>query len=248
MRRNEFYDLADELEAACGDWENSEGLSEKALSELIAKVEEMDAKAVQIEDAEKLQKKRRLRKRYLLVLAAALILAMGTGVVGDRVWRSDSKDLERVSEITTKVDNEEKDDILREEETIYQEIADKLGIVPMWLGYMPEGMVLDGYSVAESTGWTYVNYLYNENLISIQMAKRSKESSSNMQWDGESKKLENISNLYGYDQIDAYCVDEDNQNYSAILLYGNGYYSIFGSFSSEQEFRDILKEIYFKNL
>ena len=145
------------------------------------------------------------------------------------------------------VDNEDKADILLEEETIYQEIADKLGIAPMRLGWMPEGMALDSYTIIEDTGWAYLNYLYNEQLISIQMTRESLEMSSNVQWDGEARKLDNIKNSYGY-EMEAYCVDEENNNYGASLTYANGYYSILGFFSSEDDFLEILNGIYFKSM
>ena len=48
--------------------------------------------------------------------------------------------------------------------------------------------------------------------------------------------------------IEAYCVDEDNHNYAASLTYGNGYYNILGQFEKEEEFLEILKWIYFKNM
>ena len=188
-----------------------------------------------------------MKKRYIVILAAALTLLMGMGVVGDRAWIADSSDLERESEVTTKVNNEEKNSILLEEEAIYQEIAEKLGIAPMRLGYLPKGTVLDSYTIIEDTGWAYLYYLYNDNLISVKMAKRMEESSSNIQWDGESRKLENVQNKYK-NEIEAYCVDEENLNYGANLTYGNGYYDIFGSFSSEEMFLEVLNGIYFKNM
>lgn len=245
MKQKEFYDLAAEMEETCGDWENSKGLSDEARAKLLAKVEAMDRESRKTTSEKPIPFRR--KKRYILVLAAALVLMMGMGVVGDRAWIADSSDLERESEVTTKVNNEEKDSILKEEEAIYQEIADTLGIAPMRLGYKPEGMVLDSYTIIEDTGWVSVNYLYEEKLISIQMLKRSEESSSNIQWDGEAKKLENIGNEYGH-EIEAYCVDEEHQNYGARLSYGNGYYSILGSFSSEEIFLEILNGIYFKNM
>ena len=195
MKQKEFFDLAAEMEEKCGDWENSKGLSDEARARLLAKIDAMEA-----ESADRTKEKPkvfRLKKRYIVVLAAALTLLMGMGVVGDRAWIADSSDLERESEVSTKVDNEDKSDILYEEDAIYQEIADKLGIAPMWLGYKPEGMVLDSYSIAESTGWAYLYYLYDNKVISIQMAKKSKESSSNIQLDGESQKIENVDNKYG---------------------------------------------------
>ena len=253
MKQKEFFDLADEMEKECGDWENSEGMSKESYDALIRKVERMDREAEAAKETRTEKKtgtrRFRLRKRYVVVLAAALVLLMGTGVVGDRAWIAKSNDLERVSEVTTKVNNEEKESVLLEEEEIYQEIADKLGIAPMWLGYLPKGMELDSYSIAENTGWAYVNYLYDEKIIYIQMVKDDIEVSSNIQWDGESRKLKNIDNIHGYtENIKAYCVDEENKNYAANIKYGNGYYNILGSFSSDEEFLEILNGIYFKNL
>lgn len=249
MNQKDFFELADEMEKECGDWENSEGLSEKTLSELIAKVEAMDREESAKKAAESGTVKRfRLKKRYLVVLAATLVLLFGMGVVGDRVWIADSEDMERRSEVTTKVDNEDKQDILLEEEAIYQEIAEKLGIAPMRLGYIPEGMVLNSYAVTKSTGWAYINYLYNDKIVSIRMTKNIEEVSSNIQWDGKYRKLEDIRNDYGYEEeIEAYCIDEENQNYTANIVYGNGYYTISGLFD-ENEFLEILNEIYFKSL
>ena len=245
MKQKEFFDLAAEMEEKCGDWENSKGLSDEARARLMAKIDAMEAESAK--KAKEKTKVFRLKKRYIVVLAAALTLLMGMGVVGDRAWIADSSDLERESEVTTKVDNEDKTDVLYEEDAVYQEIADKLGIAPMWLGYKPEGMVLDSYTLIEDTGWVYLYYLYEEKVISIQMAKKSKESSSNIQLDGESQKIGKINNKYGH-QIEAYCVDMENKNYSANLTYGNGYYNVQGTFLSEEIFIEILNGIYFKSV
>lgn len=247
MNQKDFFELADEMEQACGDWEQSEGLSEETLKTLIAKVEAMDAKESEDRRQEKV-KTFHLKKRMMVILAAALVLLFGMGVVGDRVWISDSDDLTRDSEVTTKVNNEEKESVLLEEEAIYQEIAEKLGIAPIRLGHIPKGMKLDSYTIMESTGWAYVNYVYNGQTVSLQMIKKSGESSSNVQWDGEYRELTGIVNDYGLaDAIEAYCIDEEHQNYGASITYGNGYYNISGFFE-EKEFFEILNGIYFKNL
>ena len=239
MKQKEFFDLAEEMERECGDWENSEGMSKEAYEKLLARAGGMEKKS----------SVRLMKKRYLAVIAAALVLLMGMGAVGSRAWISDSSDIDRETEVTTKVNNEEKESILREEEEIYQEIGEKLGIAPLWLGYLPKGMKLDSYQIMENTGWAYVYYLYEEKVISIQMFKDSIEGSANVQWDGQAYELENVSNEFGYaDNIEAYCIDEKNQNYSASITYGNGYYNIAGFFSTENEFLEILNKIYFKNL
>ena len=243
MKYQEFYDLADEMEKACGDWENTEGMSEHALKELMAKAEAMER--------EKRKKTRhfRLKKRYIVVRAAALSMLFGSAVVGDRAWISDSTDLERETEVTTKVNTDEKESILREEEEIYREIGEKLGIMPMRTAGMPDGIVLDSYLIMDSTGWACLNYLYHDNLICIQMAKENIESSSNVQWDGNSRKIDNISNIHGFtENITAYCIDENNHNYIANVSYGNGFYVISCNCMDENEFLEILNGIYFKSL
>ena len=252
MKQNEFFDLAHEMEKECGDWENSEGMSKEARDALMKKAEQRLAqKEADKGDGAKTGKKVtcfRPKKRYLVVLAAALVLAMGTGVVGDRAWIAESDDMERETEVTTKVDNDEKGNVLREEEEIYQEIADKLGIVPMRMLYIPKGMVLDSYAITEETGWVGIYYLYDDKVIAVEMFKKSIESSTNVQWDGDAYELKDISNIHGYEEnIEAYCIDEENRNYGANITYGNGYYSITGSMEKEV-FLQILEGIYFKNM
>ena len=245
MKKEDFYDLAAEMEKECGDWENSEGLSEKTLKELLEKVEALDREETLGEKSEKEKTVFRLKKRYLLVLAAALVLLFGLGVNGDRAWISKSRDLERETEVTTKVDTEDKEDILLEEEAIYQEIGEKLGIASMRLGFMPKGMVLDSYTIIEDTGWAYLNYLYDGKLVSLQMAKESDEASGNLQWDGEAKELDTSFSKY---EMEAYCIDQEHGNYQANISYGNGFYSIAGFFENQEEFFEILEKIYFKSL
>ena len=239
MNQKHFFDLAEQMEKSCEGWEQEEGMSPEARAKLIAAVEALDKKS----------KVRHfpMKKRYLVVFAAALVLLMGLGVAGDRAWIAGSSELERETEVTTKVDNDEKSDILLEEEAIYQDIAEKLGIVPLRLGWIPDGMELDNYQIMEDTGWAGIYYIYQERVVYIQMFKESIESSSNVQWDGDAYELEKIFNDSGYEEcMEAYCIDPENQNYGASINYGNGYYSIFGSFSDETEFLSILKGIYFK--
>lgn len=238
MKKQDFYDLAAELEQGCGDWKNKEGLSAEARRELLAKVEAMDK--------EKSGKIKHISAKtfYLPLLVAVLVLLLGIGAMGNRVWISDGNRIERASEVTTKVNNEKKESILLEEEEIYQEISEELGIAPVWLGYRPDGMELDSYSIIKDTGWAYINYLCNNKLVIVQMTKGEKEISGNVQWDGEHRKLENVTNEYDL-EIEANCIDEEHGLYSAKFTYGYGCYGISGYFQSEEEFVKILERIYF---
>ena len=44
MKQKEFFDLAEEMERECGDWENSEGMSKEAYDSLMKKADEIIAK------------------------------------------------------------------------------------------------------------------------------------------------------------------------------------------------------------
>lgn len=245
MKKEIFYDLAAEIEKECGDWEQEEGLSEETRRALFEKIAQREAEA-----SEKKPEKIRclpVKKRYILVLAAALTLLLGMGAIGDRAWISEKKDLERAGEITTKVNNQAKEGTLREEEEIYQEISEVLGIADIRFGYLPEGMNLDSYAIVEDTGWAYVNYLYEGELITVQMAKDHKELSGNVQWDGVYEKIDGVENACGH-EIEVYCIDEAQQKYNAKILYGNGYYEIFGRFLDKNEFFFILEQLFFKNV
>ena len=245
MKEEIFYDLAAEIEKECGDWEQGAGLSEEARKALLAKVAQMDGEASEkeIKKVSHFPKK----KRYILVLAAALTLLLGMGAMGDRAWISNKKDLERSGEITTKIDNDEKANLFKEEEQIYQEISETLGIAALRFGYLPAEMELDSYTIMENTGWAYVKYLYEGELVTVQMTKNHKEVSGNVQWDGAHEKIDGVTNVHGH-EIEVYCVNEDEQKYDAKILYGNGYYEIFGRFSDKNEIFFILEQLFFKNV
>lgn len=222
-------------EQKCGGWQSGEGLSEKSRRELMQRIAAEEKTVTSYRTV-------RLRKRYLLVLAAALILALGMGAAGSRVWISDSRDIERETEISTKVNNEEKENVLFEEEAMCREIGEKLGIAPLRLGYLPEGMVFDRYVIGDNVGWVSVYYFYEDNVISLKMMKQSIEVSGNFQWDGDARKLDVDSKFF---DVEAYCIDEKEHNYGANIAYGNGYYAVFGKFADEQEFVRMLEKIYF---
>lgn len=245
MKKEDFYDLAASLEEACGDWESAEGFSTEAKAALLEKVATLDWE--QSKEETKKVTTFKVKKRYLLVLAAALVMLMGMGVVGDRAWISEKDDLEMSSEVTPKINNEDKESILAEEEEVYREIAETLGIAVPRFGYYPEGMVIDSYMIMEGTGWAYVNYLYEGKTLYIHMTKNHREVSGNVQWDGSYEKMETITSMHGY-EIEVYYVDEAEQKYGAKILYGNGYYEIFGCFSEKNEFFSILEQLFFKNV
>lgn len=230
--------FAEEERRSCGEWESGGGLSQESRQKLWKRIAAEEAQTAP-------RRSGRISRRYVPVLAAALALVIGMGAVANRAWISASRNVERESEVSTKVNNEEKDSVLLQEEEMYKEVQDELGIVPLRFGYQPEGMELDKYTTGQDIGSVNVYYLYDGNLILIKMMKQTTETSSHLQWDGSARKLDVSAKFC---ELDAYCVDEEEHNYGANITYGNGYYSIFGKFDDENEFLRILEKIYFKKV
>ncbi len=110
------------------------------------------------------------KKRIVLALSAVLILVVGTGItsVGSKSY---------IKEIWNKVlgiqpmqimsvkDMETKESADGVELTSLNEINNKLNIVPVQFGYVPDGMVLDRLDVSEEQKSAYLFYIYNDEII-----------------------------------------------------------------------------------
>lgn len=245
MRKSVLQNLIKEAEGKYEGWEQSEGLSEETKDRLLSMVREEEAKK-ESRSAEKTMVSS-MSPKYLVPLAAGLILLSGMSVMGDKSWWMRGTDGEIKGELTTKIENAGKDTIMEEENAMYQEIAEQLGISPMMFGYVPDGMVLDSYAISPDTGWAFVNYMYQGTCISVQMSKGLTESLSNVRWDGEVREIDIEFETPGY-EVNAYCVDVEHGNYGASIYYAGGYYCILGRFESEKDFLMLLREIYFESL
>lgn len=237
--------LSEAMEKECVGWETEEGLSEETRKQLLEKVMEAEIQ----KEAEKhfRREKGRMRIRYVACTIALLVMVMGMGVLGERIWKMQGTSSVQDGELSTVISNGAQENLVMEDEKMYQEIKDALGIAPMQFGYVPEGMALKTYRISEETGWACVEYIYQEQYVYVQMCKHDKESLGNIQWDGSARKLGLEQEDLLYD-IEAYCVDLENNNYGAMIHYGDAYYDIQGRFEDENVFLEILYGIYFENL
>lgn len=237
--------LSEAMEKECVGWETEEGLSEETRKQLLEKVMEAEIQ----KEAKRLLKreKKRVQFRYVVCTVLVLVLVMGISVFGERIWCLQGTNHVQDGELSTNISTGEQGDILVEEEEMYREIKETLGIAPMRLGHLPEGMVLEEYKIAEVAGVAYVNYSYEGKYIYIRMKKIDEELEGEIQWDGNVKKLDLDQEEFVY-HIEAYCVDLENNNYGAIIQHENAYYDIQGRFEDENIFLEILYGIYFENL
>ncbi|MGN0335283.1 MAG: DUF4367 domain-containing protein [Lachnospiraceae bacterium] len=237
-----FDELAEEIAQRVGDYEDHPGLSKEKEQQLFAEIRRREEarKAAEVK-----RPVRHFSRKYVLILAAALVLTLAAGMsaLGDRFWMTQSTDVEREAEISTKVNNEEKESILTETEEIYREIEEALGIAPMWFGYLPKGTVLDDYEILEEAGIAYLYFTYGEKIIKVAMSKKNKEMSWNTQFDGGVEQVDYSSQAY---EVELYRMKEEPLCYFANIRYGNGYYFIVGS--TGDEIFKILDYIFFKNL
>lgn len=239
-----FEQMAADLEAELPEESPEPKMSKEKESALFAELERREA-----ERAAKKSKKTKVHpisRMRLAVLAAAtmLLMAMGISSMGDRLWRSESLPVERESEVSVKVNNEEKSPVLKEEEEVYREIQETLGIQPLQFGYLPHKMEFDQFRIMQGTGVATAFYQREEQVMRVTMSKHIIENSTNLQADGTAEVLRDFSCSY---DAEVYCITDIETEYLINLEYGNGYYSIWTNLPKEEVFL-ILENIFFKNV
>lgn len=191
----------------------------------------------------------RVHRRMLFILAAALVLCMGGGLisVGSRVYEPEISQRGDKDEPTTKVNNTEAVPREYDEEEVCQEIEEKLGVIPVRLSYRPQGMRLSMYWIKEETNETLIRYELDEKRLYIYVSKDYSESSVSQQVDG--KKIDSlIMQSFNLEvPVLEYNDSQSETYYEASFKYLNTYYSISGLIDFE-EFKKIIENISLKNV
>ena len=192
----------------------------------------------------------RIRLRAALAVALVAILALGVGMVGSgkKVYLPVVSQREDGDESTTKVNNSE-EGIAREydEEEVCQEIEDQLGVLPVRLGYQPQGMKLQEYSIKQDAKEAVLRYGFGKNQLHIYISKDYDNSSINFRVDGEINELVKMSSMRMDVPVFQYEDSEKNTYYQVSFEYLNTYYSVSG-LMDEKEFKQILEKIIIKNV
>lgn len=122
------------------------------------------------------------KKRFIAVIAAVCVLVVATGVtsigsksylkiIWERIYGGQTMQVTNVKDMDTK-DITDGDRV-----TAYKQINDKLGFLPVRLGYIPESMVLTKTVIEEEQERAFVFYKYKGEIIRYAMYKNEADSS-----------------------------------------------------------------------
>lgn len=198
-------------------------------------------------------RKFRIRRRMVIAVAAAAVSCVGFGVIGygNREYEPEIIEYEDGDGVHTKIENT--DSVYREydEGNVCLEIQEKLGVLPVKLGYRPKGMYLEDYWVEEDTREAVVKYKLEENYVYIYIGKDLKESSVSYESDGEERDTLIIDSNRLEIKVFEYEYEDENSSkvlyYISSFKYLNTYYSIHGMIEYD-EFIKILENIGIENV
>lgn len=191
------------------------------------------------------------RRRTLIAaaLAAVLLLALGAGAVGERLFEPEVTGQIEDGEYNVRILSGDKETYLKvTEEEAYDEIEERLGILALRLGYKPKGMELSKVIINEDMGETRMEFYYKDDILRIYENKQSNNALFDVQIDG--KVIDTIEMFYSDDmKLSIYEVEKNETGvfYTAQIEYGNAYYRITSGLDID-DFKEIIKNIFFENV
>ena len=191
----------------------------------------------------------RIRRRMIAAMTAAAVLCVGTGLIGygNRVYEPEIIQDFREDKLQTKVENTDSVYSEYDDDEVCREIQEKLGVVPVKLGYQPKGMHLVDYWIKDETGETIVEYKVGESTVHVYISKDQSNASINYQTDRE--KLDTlVIDSNGLEiEVFEYKNLEEKVYYLSSFKYLNTFYLIDGMMEYD-EFIKILENIAIENV
>ena len=220
-------------------------VSESMEASLFNKIQEYE-----FDKRQKTVYRRKKKKHIFLALAAVLILVCGSVMtgVGSKSYLKALWDELNGNERTTGIDvedmeSQETEDI--DELSVYREINQSLGIGSVRLGYKPEDMYLDRYTIDTSQRKAFMLYVYNDEVIRYSIYINDSDSSLGQ------KELDKLIDKYELDtengiivQVEEYELSNSEKRYIGEFEYQGVNYQLMGSIN-KQEFDEILKNLAF---
>lgn len=193
----------------------------------------------------------RKKRRLFLALAAVLILVCGSVITGTGsksywkvLWERVAGDEEANIVNVEDMDAEETDDW--DEVQVFNEIHKELGIYPVRLGYMPNGMVFTRHELEKEQRRAILFYKYNGQIIRYSMYMNDTDSSYGR------TELDTLIDEYKIEteediaiDIKQYTVANYEQNrFVAEFEYRDAQYQLIGTME-KNEFDKIIKNLFF---
>lgn len=196
------------------------------------------------------RKPKKIRWRLALVFAAVLVLTfiLSVGTFGEKVYVPEAVTEHRDGEVVIKIDNKEVIERDVEEEEIYREIEERLGILAIRLGYKPDEMELYKVEIIEGLGEARLLFLYKEQIFRLYIKKAYADAGVNVTLEGNAEKCETVECFWLNQEIQVWEQDNkmDGSTYLVEFVEGNASYFIDGMIEKEI-FLKIIEEIYVKN-
>lgn len=225
-------------------------VSEEADAALLEKICAFEKEKEEEKTVRTVHYRKKRKKRLLLVLAAVLVLALGVGmtsagsksylkVLFDRIVGDESVQVINVEDM----EEQETEDV--DEDAVYKEISEKLGIISVRFVNKPEGMQLITYSIDNAVNKASVIYKYNEEIIRYMIYVNDNDSSwGNKEVD---EKIDEYFLMVGdvTVQLEEYQVpDYQLHRMVANFEYQGVQYQLKGVMDKEK-FEDIIKNLHF---
>ena len=193
--------------------------------------------------------KTRIRRRMIIAVAAAVVSCVGFGVIGygNRVYEPEVIEYEGGDGPHTKIENTDSVYSEYDEEEVCKEIQEALGVIPVRLGYQPQGMYMADYWIDEEARQSVSEYRVGENHVYIYISKDYNESSVNYETDGKELDTLVIDSNRLEIKVFEYKDSSKTSYYISSFKYLNTYYSIHGMIKYD-EFIKILENILIENV
>lgn len=194
-------------------------------------------------------RKKRLHRRTFVAAALVAVLCIGMGVVssGKKVYIPELFHRERGEEVTTKVNNADAIASQYDEEEVFQEIEDKMGVFPVRFEYRPESMELVKYTINDGANEAVLKYALGNNKLHVYISKDHEDTSINYQVDGVKLDTAFLMSC-GLDvEIFEYKDPFDDTYFVTSFEYLNTCYLVNGMMEQE-DFKKIIENIVIKNV
>lgn len=208
------------------------------------------AESVQTSGGRIIRYRKKMRKGYLLVaVAAVLVLAIGmTSIGGAPLIPSVLKEIigdREMVQIETEKEGENGRVISgNDEEKFYQEMESEFAFKPVKLGYIPEGTEFLEYDIDKDLPRGCLLFMYNDDIIEYRIVINYRDFSYG--YDIEDKLIkESIVDVSGVSiNIKQYATPENGDEFVAQFKYNNAVYTLNAAIQ-EEEFYKIIKNLIF---